>query len=157
MHPREQVAAGRDEPVDLAAVTRRAARGPVAASLSPVRVRGDEALLERLVGNLAENAIRHNVPGGRALLTVGSDAGGGAVVRVENDGPVIPADAVDRLTQPFERLERSRARRGAGLGLSIVHAVAEAHGGALRLAPRPAGGLSAEVRLPARPPAVTAT
>ncbi len=67
---------------------------------------------------------------------------------MENSGPVVPADAVDRLAEPFERLDRARDRRGAGLGLSIVRAVAEAHGGLLDIAARPDGGLLVRVSLP---------
>ena len=65
-----------------------------------------------------------------------------------NGGDLIAPDALRRLAQPFERLQRGVAR-GSGLGLSIVRAVAEAHGGTLHLATPPAGGLEAEVRLPA--------
>ncbi len=148
----------RDDPADLAAVARRAARplrGEAAAARvdlrldlpgRPVRVRGDEALLERLVGNLVENAVRHGARGAPATVRVAAE-GGDALVRVENAGrPIAPADLA-RLTEPFERLDR-RHGGGSGLGLSIVRAVAEAHGGTLDLASPRAGGLRAEVRLP---------
>jgi signal transduction histidine kinase len=144
-----------DTVVDLSEVTRRAAaaaRGEAAGSgivmrtnLRPARVRGDEALLERVVGNLVENAIRHGRGEARlSLRTVGGDA----VLSVRNGGEPIPPDALRRISQPFERLQRGVAR-GSGLGLSIVRAVAEAHGGSLHLAAPPTGGLEAEVRLPA--------
>jgi signal transduction histidine kinase len=108
-------------------------------------VRGDEALLERLVENLVENAIRHGRGEARvSLRTVGGDA----VLSVRNGGDPIAPHALRRLSQPFERLQRGVAR-GSGLGLSIVRAVAEAHGGTLYLAAPPTGGLEAEVRLPA--------
>jgi signal transduction histidine kinase len=113
-------------------------------------VLGDEALLGRLVANLLENAVRHNRPGGGAWLTVGADARY-ATIRVANDGPHVPRDALGELTEPFRRLDRHGASGGYGLGLSIVRAVAEAHGGKLELRSRDDGGLEAEVRLPAHP------
>jgi signal transduction histidine kinase len=153
----------RDRVVDLAALVRRAA-GQVAAEASardvelrvhaePALVRGDEPLLERLVVNLAENAVRHNRPGGVAELRTATDAGAAgspraAVVRVLNTGAVIPPEALARLAQPFERLDRAVRTPGSGLGLSIVRAVAEAHGGRLELRARTEGGLDAEVRMP---------
>ena len=149
--------ARRHEPVDLGAVARRvhAIAAPEAAAAGvdlrvttvPATLYGDEALLERMLANLVENAIRHNRRGGAADLCV-SAGDGRVLVRAANDGPDVPAQALGRLTEPFQRLERS-TRRGAGLGLSIVKAVAEAHGGALRLARREEGGLEVEVTLPA--------
>lgn len=136
----------RREAVDLAASAQRAAAA-VAAEASARRigvhvrggramVLGDEALLDRLVVNLVENAVRHNEPGGSVEITTGE-----CFLRVVNTGrPVSPAD-VARLTEPFERLDRASERPGTGLGLSIVRAVAEAHGGVLRIAPRAEGGL----------------
>jgi signal transduction histidine kinase len=148
----------RHEPVDLVALGRRVAATAepealdaaieLRVGLAPATVRGDEPLLERLVANLVENAIRHNSPGGFADLSIRTRAGR-AVVRVENGGPTIPPESLERLAEPFERLDRSLRRPGAGLGLSIVRAVAEAHGGTLHLAARDGGGLCAEVALPA--------
>lgn len=138
----------RDASVDLAEVTRRALRtagaGDARADLDPVRVHGDDVLLERLVANLAENAVRHGQ--GVPVVRVAREADE-AVVVFSNAGEVIPAELVGRLAEPFERLHRSRDR-GAGLGLSIVRAIAEAHGGVLRLDAPGDGGLRAEVRLP---------
>jgi signal transduction histidine kinase len=135
----------RDEPVDLAGAARRAL-GPhrLEADLAPAVVRGDPALLERLIGNLVENAVRHGR--GPRSLTVRA-AGGEAVVRTANGGDRLAPDVVARLAEPFERGARTRAE-GTGLGLSIVSAVAEAHGGRLALASPRDGGLTAEVRLP---------
>ena len=142
-----------DEPIELAALTRRvagslrrqAAQAGVAFDLrtEPTWVRGDPALLERLVANLLENAIRHS-PGNQARVCVRP----GALVEVSNGGSVIPAEVAARLTEPFQRVDRGRSDRGAGLGLSIVRAVAEAHGGSLVLEAPRAGGLQARVRLP---------
>jgi signal transduction histidine kinase len=124
------------EPVDLAAL---------AGGGAPVVVRGDRALLERAATNLLDNARRHG--DGRVAATARRD-GRQAVLRVENGGAVLAPADVARLGRPFERLGR-RGDGGSGLGLSVVRAVATAHGGALHLAPRPGGGLVAEVRLPA--------
>jgi hypothetical protein len=151
-------AARRHEPVDLGLVARRvhavaAAEAAEAGvdlrvTTAPATLYGDEVLLERLLANLAENAIRHNHRGGAADLAV-TTSDGRVVVRASNDGDEVPEEALPRLTEPFTRLERSARRRGTGLGLSIVRAVAEAHGGALRLARREGGGLDVEVTLPA--------
>jgi signal transduction histidine kinase len=149
-----------DEPVELAALTRRA----VAALARPARearvrfdveaqtawVRGDPALLERLVANLLENAIRHGGGGAEGASAHARVAvRPGASVEVANGGAVIPAELVGRLSEPFQRLDRHRADHGAGLGLSIVRAVAEAHGGPLRIARRDVGRKQVEVVLPA--------
>src|SRR6185312_17158294 len=75
----------------------------------------------------------------------------GASLTVENDGPVIDPDEIDRLFEPFERLDAERTARGEGfgLGLCIVRAVAAAHGADVRTVARPAGGLRIEVHFPA--------
>lgn len=103
-------------------------------------------LLRRAIRNLADNAL---VYGGGATVRVEAD---GAAVRilVEDDGPGIPPDRLAEVLEPFRRLEASRSREtgGTGLGLAIAQAVAEAHGGSLELANRPAGGLSATLVLP---------
>lgn len=150
----------RQEPADLAALGRRVASSSAreahaagvdlaADSGNRTPVHGDPALLERMIANLVENAIRHNRPGGTARLVVDHDElRDVARVRVTNDGEPVPADAVERLTAPFQRMRRTYEHGSAGLGLSIVRAVAEAHGGALTLEPRPAGGLEATVSLP---------
>ena len=70
------------------------------------------------------------------------------MLRVINSGPLVPPATAERLLEPFERGGRARDGRGAGLGLSIVRAVAEAHGGRVALAPRPQGGLAVDVMLP---------
>jgi signal transduction histidine kinase len=150
----------RTDPVDLCGVARRAAAGGMAAARAPsgrleiaaegaATVPGDESLLERLVANLVDNGVRYNAPGGWVVVRCGRDgaAPGSSepFVEVENSGRVVPEDAVERLTQPFERLDRARESRGTGLGLSIVRAVAEAHGGRLGIAARPDGGLRVRV------------
>jgi signal transduction histidine kinase len=151
---RSDAALPRREPVDLAEVAavaaRRAGDGPVALELDlrPVTVRGERRLLERLAENLVENAVRYNEPGGFVAVSTRAGDGGTALLRVVNSGPVVDAARAARLLEPFERGGRARDDGGAGLGLSIVRAVAEAHGGRVSLAPRAGGGLAVDVTLP---------
>ncbi|MCG8914308.1 HAMP domain-containing histidine kinase [Actinokineospora sp. PR83] len=123
----------------------REARVTLVADITPRTVRGDPVLLERLVTNLVENAIKYN-DGGAVWVRVGEDP----AVAVSNTGPPVPAEDVPRLVEPFVRLPRDRvgARRGVGLGLSIVASVVTAHGGRLTTEPRNGGGLDVRVTLP---------
>ncbi len=112
-------------------------------------VAGHQALLSRLVGNVIGNAVGHNVEGGWITITTQTD-GGRACLVVENGGPVLDQRQVAELAQPFRRLgaDRTGSDQGSGLGLSIVAAIAEAHGGTLDLQARPGGGLCVRVELP---------
>jgi signal transduction histidine kinase len=112
---------------------------------------GDPVLLERMVQNLVENAIRHNVAGGRVRVWAGTGPDGRVGVVVTNTGPVVPPYEIPALFQPFRRLtgDRLSTSRGAGLGLSIVRAVAHAHGGEATAVPAEGGGLVVTVTLPA--------
>jgi len=103
--------------------------------------------LKRCLTNLIANAIKF---GGRADLAV--EDGAELVVRVRDQGPGIPAAELERVFEPFYRVETSRNRDsgGSGLGLTIARDIAQAHGGSLRLANLPAGGLEATLRLPRR-------
>jgi len=149
----------RRDAVDLADCARTAVRQAGAeasargldmqATLDPAPVRGDRRLLERLVANLVENAVRHNVDGGTVEVRTAT-AAGRSTVEVRNDGPAVPPDAVASLLEPFQRLDRGAPGDGVGLGLSIVRSVAEAHGGSVELRARPSGGLVARASLPAR-------
>jgi acyl-CoA reductase-like NAD-dependent aldehyde dehydrogenase len=122
---------------------------------------GDALLLERLVHNLVENAIRHNQPGGWVEVgtrtgergEAGSGATGCAEVEVVNSGADVPAYEVEGLFKPFHRLRDDRlvGAKGAGLGLSIVRSVAEAHGGSVQARAREGGGLVVKVTLPVDP------
>jgi signal transduction histidine kinase len=108
---------------------------------------GDPRLIERLVANLLDNAIRHNAANGWVSVITATEAGE-AVLTVANSGPVIAAEEVERLLRPFHRLGADRVVHGEGhgLGLSIVAAIATAHGATLSVRPQPGGGLRAEVR-----------
>ena len=110
---------------------------------------GDPLLVERLVANLLTNAVRHNVVGGRVEV-VCEMKDGSATLSVTNSGPVIPPAEVDRLFQPFQRLDRRRAhyKDGYGLGLSIVQAIATAHQASISARPVPDGGLFVTVSFP---------
>ncbi len=142
-----EAAAGRA--VEATATEARVRGVAVRVEGEPVVVDGDPRLLERLVGNLVENAVRHNEEGGRALVRVGLAPSGEAEVAVENTGAPVPEVAAQRLLEPFQRLaRRGDGPPGAGLGLSIVRSVAEAHGGSVELAPRAGGGLRVAVRWP---------
>ena len=148
---RRHVAGG--EPVDLASVVRpqrdvtAGRRVALHLDLGTARTRGDARLLERLAGNLIDNGLRYNHAGGRVDVRT-AEADGKALLRVTNSGPVLDPAGVARLLEPFERGSRAGEPGGAGLGLSIVRAIAEAHGGAVALRARDAGGLVVEVALP---------
>ncbi|MFF2125950.1 sensor histidine kinase [Streptomyces olivochromogenes] len=154
---RSQGGIQRREFMDLAAIVRERLPGDevrVEAELHPAPVLGDPQLMERLVANLVDNAVRHNhQEGARSWIRLWTGLDGGRpVLRIVNSGRVIPPDRVSELFQPFRRLgaERVRGRDGLGLGLSIVAAVAMAHGGSVAAWPRAEGGLSVKVTLPPR-------
>jgi signal transduction histidine kinase len=122
----------------------------VVSDLEEAIVHGDRVLLERLVGNLIENAILHNRPGGEARIRTAAE-NGRSVLRVDNDGSeTISGEAVARLFEPFARVgsDRLQHREGFGLGLSIVRSVAQAHSAIVDAVPRPGGGLSITVAFP---------
>ncbi|MGW6820274.1 sensor histidine kinase [Streptomyces sp. NPDC055005] len=113
---------------------------------------GSAELLLRMVTNLVQNAVVHNIPDGGTVTVHTEEYDDTSVLRVENTGRRLPADLVPTLTEPFQRgAERVRTdeHAGVGLGLAIVHSIVRAHEGALDLTPRPAGGLLVTVRLPA--------
>jgi signal transduction histidine kinase len=114
-------------------------------------IAGDERLVDRLVSNLVANALAYNKPNGIVDVVIDVE-GERALLRVTNSGPLVPADQVDRLIQPFQRLDgtqRSEPDR-LGLGLSIVAAVAAAHDATLVARPLPSGGLDITVSFPVR-------
>jgi signal transduction histidine kinase len=156
---RSQRGLDRREPVDLATLTGEAVlarrteveqRGlTMTARLSPAAALGDARLADRLVTNLVDNALRHNTQNGVVELVTGTWAGH-AVLSVANTGPVIEADRVGWLFQPFQSCDDYRAgpREGLGLGLSIVAAIAEAHGAWLQANALAGGGLGIQVGFP---------
>ena len=113
-------------------------------------VAGNPVLLERLVQNLVENGVRHNLPeNGWVRVRTATRPDGWVVLEVSNSGPAIPRYEVPALFEPFRRYQKSRLHSpGAGLGLSIVRAVARAHGGEVRATARDEGGLCVTVTLP---------
>jgi signal transduction histidine kinase len=114
--------------------------------VTPAPLEGDPLLVERLVANLLNNAVHHNEIDGRVGV-VTEVKEGRAVLSVTNTGPLIPLTEVDRLFQPFQRLDprRTHYRDGHGLGLSIVRAIATAHQASISARPLPGGGLSVSV------------
>ncbi len=147
------------EPVDLATTVSATLAGlaPETGRLGihidevtePATLDGDSLLIERLVANLLTNAVRHNIADGRVEVVTGVKDGR-AVLSVTNTGPLIPPAEVDRLFQPFQRLDPRRAsyKDGHGLGLSIVRAIATAHDATITARPRPDGGLCVSVSFP---------
>jgi signal transduction histidine kinase len=162
---RSQQGLGHRESVDLAAVAAGVLQDAEAAAtaagltihstLDRAVVAGDERLLRALVLNLVNNAIRHNKPDGSIELLVTTQAER-PLINVSNTGSPVAADQIDRLLQPFQRLDgrRSSDRDGFGLGLSIVAAVAQGHAARLTIAPRVTGGMIVEL---AFPPAMSGT
>jgi signal transduction histidine kinase len=156
---RSQQGAGTVAPIDLSAVTAdaldqvaaeaRAMEISLRRDLEPVRVSGNRVLLERLVANLVQNAVRHNVRGGWMEVATAS-TGEWATLTVRNGGHPIPPEQVPGLFEPFRRLSSDRmdGARGQGLGLSIVQAVASAHHGSVRAEALDTGGFAVVVSLP---------
>jgi signal transduction histidine kinase len=148
------------EPTDLADIcqTLLARSGPhtdglrlrVEAGIGPAPLDGDPRLIERLVANLVDNAIGHNLAGGQVQIWT-ETTDGQAVLTVANTGPVVPPGEIDRLFQPFERLDppRTHHQNGHGLGLSIVRAIATTHHATIAAHPQPEGGLTVTVAFPA--------
>jgi signal transduction histidine kinase len=156
---RSQAGPPRRTPVDLADVAAatvadaadQAADGAITlrTDLRPAPAGGEPVLLERMAGNLLENALRYNHRGGHVTVTSGT-ADGQAFLRVVNTGPPVTPDEERRLFEPFVRGAAANTR-GAGLGLSIVRAVVTAHDGEISSTARPTGGLDIAVRLPQAP------
>jgi signal transduction histidine kinase len=113
------------------------------------RVAGSAELIRRMVDNVLDNAIIHNDDGGLIQVSTASHQAVACLV-VDNGGGVLDPGLARELARPFRRLgaDRTRSDRGAGLGLSIVAAIAAAHHGTLELLPRPEGGLRVRIGLP---------
>jgi signal transduction histidine kinase len=119
-------------------------------SLEPAPVSGDINLIERLVANLIDNALRHNRPGGAIEIRAGRQEGGVGFLSIANTGASISPEQVERLFQPFQRggADRANCADGHGLGLSIVQAIATAHGARITAHAESRGGLAITVRFP---------
>jgi hypothetical protein len=134
--------------VDAVAAEAEAKGVKIEKEIEPAVTVGDPRLLERLVGNLVENAIRHNVPNGWLRVTTGQTAER-VWLHVANGGSQIASSDVEALFEPFRRGGRLRtATRGAGLGLAIVRLIVDAHHGKLQAAAPPFGGLAIRIELP---------
>ncbi|GIH66302.1 sensor histidine kinase [Microbispora siamensis] len=135
--------------LDTAAEEAEAAQVTVHRLLDPAPTAGEPVLVERLVQNLVENAIRHNHPGGEVWVSTRRRADRVELV-VANTGLPVPPYEIETIFEPFRRLhgDRLRSERGSGLGLSIVRAIADAHDGVVTATPREEGGLTLAVELP---------
>ncbi|MFZ0285802.1 MAG: ATP-binding protein, partial [Terriglobales bacterium] len=117
---------------------------------------GNARLLQSAVENVVRNAIRYTEPGTSVQIRLEQGIGGNgreAVIRVTDSGPGVPEEALDKLFRPFYRIDDARGRHtgGVGLGLAITERAVTLHGGAIRAANRPQGGLMVEIRLPLAP------
>ncbi|MFF3671738.1 sensor histidine kinase [Microtetraspora malaysiensis] len=145
------LAAGAAAALDAAGARAAAADVAVLSELRPAPVRGEPVLLERMIGNLVDNAIRYNQAGGHLAVDTGT-AGGRAILRISNTGRSIPPEEVQTLLEPFVHGQGTRVRTdGLGLGLSIVRAVTLAHRGRLAVTTRTGGGLDITIDLPHNP------
>jgi signal transduction histidine kinase len=156
----------RAQPIDLADLVTSilpatASRHPgphqpqILTELRPAATSGDRDLLARLVANLIDNALNYNIADGWVRIQTGYQDGQ-ATLQVTNTGPVLPAEVIPMLIEPFRRQvpdRTSTSTRGSGLGLSIVAAITDAHGGTIDLAAHEGGGLQITVGLPAQPSA----
>ncbi|MEU0566087.1 HAMP domain-containing sensor histidine kinase [Nonomuraea sp. NPDC005983] len=139
--------------LDAAAARTTAAGLTVGSELRPAPVSGEPVLLERMIGNLIDNAIRYNQAGGHLAIDTGT-AAGRAVLRISNTGRKIRPDEAQTLLEPFVHGQGTRVRTdGLGLGLSIVRAVTLAHRGRIALVARTDGGLDITIDLPHNPTA----
>ena len=139
-----------EDALDAAAPEIRAGSLRVMAALEPGLTAGDPVLVERLVCNLIDNAVRHNAPGGWLEVASGG-RDGRAFLTIANSGPVIGVPEVSALFEPFYRRCQHGgpdAPEGSGLGLSIVQSVVRAHHGEIAVTPLPGGGLAITVELP---------
>ena len=146
------------EPIDLATAAEDALDAmhaaidqrqiTVDAALEPALARGDRVLLEQMIANLVENAVRHNNPGGWiGIRTIEQD--GGAVFEIANTGASVPTEQIPTLFEPFARAkQRLNSSDGVGLGLSIASAIARAHNATITPVSDPAVGSKCRSRSP---------
>ncbi|MGI8671943.1 MAG: sensor histidine kinase, partial [Luteitalea sp.] len=113
---------------------------------APVGI-GDRTRVRQVLANLVDNAVKYTPAGGRVTIAA-VRKGDEAVVTVTDTGPGISADDLPRIWERLYRGDRSRTTRGLGLGLSLVKAIVEAHGGRVAAQSPAGGGARLEVRLP---------
>jgi signal transduction histidine kinase len=142
-----------NEEVDLATVaedvldTAGVSERRLHATLEPAVVSGDPVLIERLIANLIDNAVRYNTSAGDVWVRTRT-VGAASQLTVENTGQIISPADINRIFQPFHRLSDRTSHDGSGLGLAIVASIAAIHGGAAMAIPRKDGGLSVTVTIP---------
>lgn len=131
-------------------ITRSTTRLEIRSDLATAKVHGDTTLLHQLIRNLVENAFVHNEPHGWVFVRTAT-SGADCLLEISNSGPRIDHADADALFEPFQRLcfDRADPPPGSGLGLSVVRAIAEAHDGTATARPRPEGGLTVLITLPA--------
>ncbi len=149
----------RSEPLDLAEIAARVLEGhqdlaesqkiAVQASLATAATSGEVTLVELLVSNLIDNALRHNIPNG-SVTVLTTAASGGPTLTVANTGTLVPEATLAYLFEPFRTTDADRIRHsdGHGLGLAIVRAIADAHAATVDARARPSGGLEITVTFP---------
>jgi signal transduction histidine kinase len=141
------------EEVDLATVaedvldTTAVGDRRVHATLEPARITGDTVLVERLIANLVDNAVRYNTPAGDIWVSTGTEHDE-CHVTVANTGPHVSSADTEHIFEPFQRLDDRASHEGFGLGLAIVASIAAVHGGTSIARPRENGGLSVTVTVP---------
>jgi signal transduction histidine kinase len=152
-----EVGALATEPIDLATAAEdaldavapaiRERRLTIEASLEPAPTQGDRVLLERMIANLVDNAVRHNNPGGWIGIRTNNRADS-ALFDIANTGPVVSEEQIPTLFEPFARAQgRTNSVDGVGLGLSIANAIATAHGATIIASGRAGGGLHVAVAI----------
>lgn len=128
----------------------------IAPASGPLVVRGDDARLRQVIGNLMTNALRHTPAEARVTLRLRAEPGDVAVVEVADTGPGLTPEQAERVFERFYRADAARTRRaggttGTGLGLAIVAALVAAHEGTVEVADTAGGGATFRVRLPLAP------
>jgi signal transduction histidine kinase len=148
-HEATDLATAAEDALDASRATIEERQIVLDAELGRAPTRGDRVLLERMIANLVENAVRHNHPGGWIKVRTG-EQGARAVFEIVNTGPTVAPEQLPTLFEPFARArERAASSDGVGLGLSIASAIARAHNAAITARPRPGGGLEMSVTIPA--------
>jgi signal transduction histidine kinase len=143
------LATAAEDALDAVGDEARAAGLRVDTELSRAEVTGSPVLLERLVANLVDNAVVHNVPDGWVRVRAGAN-NGHAYLEVANSGPVVREEDLPNLFEPFRRGDVRTGSSGVGLGLSIVRSVGEAHGAKVTAVASAGGGLVVSVGMPSR-------